>query len=72
MERGFFYQIICPIIAPMKAFDTLKSLIAAAEADVIKADGGNAAAAVRVRAVFQKVKAVAQEGREEALVLKKA
>jgi len=55
----------------MKAFETLKSLLQAAEVDVIKADGGNASAAVRVRAAMQKIKSVAQEVREEALVLKK-
>jgi len=55
----------------MKAFDDLKALVADCESDVLKADAGNKAAAVRFRAKMQSIKDMANEARKEALVLKK-
>ncbi|MBS0186961.1 MAG: histone H1 [Planctomycetes bacterium] len=51
----------------MEAFDKLKKLIADAEEDVLKFDGGNKAAGTRVRKSMQDIKAAAQEIREKVL-----
>ncbi|HEX8875767.1 MAG TPA: histone H1 [Phycisphaerales bacterium] len=51
----------------MEAFEKLKKIIAEAEADVLKFDGGNKAAGTRVRKAMQDVKAAAQEIREKVL-----
>lgn len=47
----------------MQAFDRLKQLIAEAEADVLKGDGGNKAAKTRARKKMQEIKNAAQEVR---------
>ena len=52
----------------MEAFEKLKKIIAEAEADVLKFDGGNKAAGTRVRKSMQDVKSAAQEIREKVLV----
>jgi hypothetical protein len=56
----------------MEEFETLKRLVAEAEDDVNKAQGGNKAAGTRARKRMQEIKAAAQdvrkrilEGREE-------
>ncbi|MFN9977812.1 MAG: histone H1 [Phycisphaerae bacterium] len=51
----------------MEAFEKLKKIIAEAEADVLKFDGGNKAAGTRVRKSMQDVKSAAQEIREKVL-----
>lgn len=57
----------------MQEYETLKRLVAEAEDDVNKAEGGNKAAGTRVRKKMQEIKSAAQdlrkkvlEGREEA------
>ncbi|MBY0111315.1 MAG: hypothetical protein K2Y21_00730 [Phycisphaerales bacterium] len=45
----------------------MKKIVAEAEADVLKFDGGNKAAGTRVRKAMQDVKAAAQEIRETVL-----
>ena len=57
----------------MQEYETLKRLVAEAEDDVNKAQGGNKAAGTRVRKKMQEIKSAAQdlrkkvlEGREEA------
>lgn len=54
----------------MEAFENLKKLVAAAEDDVKRAEGGNKAAGVRVRASMQDIKNAAQEVREKVLDLR--
>jgi hypothetical protein len=56
----------------MKAFEKLKELVAGLQGDVDKAEKGNKAACVRLRAGYQAIKALANEGRDEALAIKKA
>jgi hypothetical protein len=51
----------------MEAFETLKRLIAEAEDDVSKAQGGNKAAGTRVRKTMQEIKDAAQEVRKSIL-----
>lgn len=51
----------------VEAFDKLKKLIADAEEDILKFDGGNKAAGTRVRKSMQDIKAAAQEIREKVL-----
>lgn len=51
----------------MEAFETLKRLIAEAEDDVSKAEGGNKAAGTRVRKTMQEIKDAAQEVRKSIL-----
>lgn len=51
----------------MEAFERLKSLIASAEEDVHKAEGGNKAAGTRARQIMQDIKNAAQEVREAIL-----
>ncbi|MBX3377785.1 MAG: hypothetical protein KF678_12370 [Phycisphaeraceae bacterium] len=52
---------------PVEAFERLKSLIASAEEDVHKAEGGNKAAGTRARQLMQDIKNAAQEVREAIL-----
>jgi Histone H1-like protein Hc1 len=56
----------------MEAFERLKKLIAEAEEDLKKAEGGNKAAGTRVRGLMQDAKAAAQEVREKILELRDA
>ena len=51
----------------MQEFETLKQLVAEAEPDVQKANGGNKAAGTRVRKKMQDIKAAAQEVRKKVL-----
>lgn len=51
----------------MDAFDRLKQLVAAAEDDVRKAEGGNKAAGTRARQAMQEIKNAAQEVRQAIL-----
>lgn len=54
----------------MEAFETLKKLIAEAEEDVAKAQGGNKAAGTRVRKLMQDIKDAAQEVRKAILEMR--
>ncbi|MDX2016102.1 MAG: histone H1 [Planctomycetota bacterium] len=54
----------------MEAFEKLKKLVAEAEADLVKAEGGNKAAGTRVRGLMQEIKGAAQEIREKILELR--
>ena len=56
----------------MESFDKLKQLIAEAEDDIMKAEGGNKAAGTRVRQTMQDIKNAAQEVREKILELRNA
>jgi hypothetical protein len=56
----------------MKSFEKLKESVARLQGDVDKANSGNKAASVRVRAGMQALKAIVSEVREEALAIKKA
>ncbi len=56
----------------MEAFDTLKKLVAQAEEDLAKAEGGNKAAGTRVRTTMQEIKNAAQEIRQKILELRDA
>jgi len=47
----------------MLEYDQLKEMVAAAEDDVIKAEGGNKAAGTRVRKAMQDIKQIAQDVR---------
>ena len=47
----------------MQEYETLKELVAAAEDDIIKAEGGNKAAGTRVRKSMQDIKQAAQNVR---------
>lgn len=51
----------------MQEYDRLKELVAAAEEDVIKAEGGNKAAGTRVRKTMQEIKQAAQTLRTKVL-----
>jgi hypothetical protein len=51
----------------MQEYDTLKRLVAEAEDDVQKAEGGNKAAGTRVRKKMQDIKAAAQDVRKKIL-----
>ncbi len=51
----------------MTEFETLKTLVAEAEDDVNKAQGGNKAAGTRVRKKMQEIKSAAQEVRKKIL-----
>lgn len=44
----------------MQAYEQLKQLVAAAEEDIRKAEGGNKAAGTRARKAMQEIKAAAQ------------
>lgn len=56
----------------VESFDKLKKLIADAEEDILKFDGGNKAAGTRVRKSMQEIKAAAQEIREKVLEVRDA
>lgn len=51
----------------MEAFERLKQLVAQAEEDVSKAQGGNKAAGTRARQTMQDIKNAAQEVRQAIL-----
>jgi hypothetical protein len=51
----------------MQEYEKLKELVAAAEDDIIKAEGGNKAAGTRVRKSMQDIKQAAQEVRIKVL-----
>lgn len=57
---------------PVEAFEKLKRLVAEAEGDVLKGEGGNKAAGTRARQMMQDIKAAAQEVREKILELRDA
>lgn len=56
----------------MDTFERLKKLVAEAEEDVAKAEGGNKAAGTRARQTMQEIKNAAQEVREKILELRDA
>ena len=56
----------------MMEYDRLKELVAAAEDDLLKAEGGNKAAGTRVRKAMQDVKAAAQDVRKKILEVRSA
>ena len=51
----------------MMEYEQLKELVAGAEDDILKAEGGNKAAGTRVRKQMQDIKAVAQDLRKKIL-----
>jgi hypothetical protein len=51
----------------MQEFEQLRELVANAEEDVHKAEGGNKAAGTRVRKAMQDIKSAAQEIRKKIL-----
>jgi hypothetical protein len=54
----------------VQEYETLKRLIAEAEEDVQKAEGGNKAAGTRVRKTMQDIKNAAQDVRKKVLELR--
>jgi len=54
----------------VESYERLKQVIANAEDDVAKAEGGNKAAGTRVRTAMQEVKNIAQDIRKEVLELR--
>ncbi len=54
----------------MECFEQLKRLVAQAEEDMSKAEGGNKAAGTRVRGTMQEIKKAAQEVRQKILELR--
>jgi len=56
--------------APVQEYETLKRLIAEAEDDIQKAEGGNKAAGTRVRKTMQDIKNAAQDVRKQILELR--
>lgn len=54
----------------MEDFETLKRLIAEAEDDMQKAEGGNKAAGTRIRKAMQEIKNTAQVVRKKVLELR--
>ena len=56
----------------MIEYDRLKELVAAAEDDLLKAEGGNKAAGTRVRKAMQDIKAAAQDVRKKILEVRSA
>ncbi len=56
----------------MEEFDRLKKLVADVEVDVVKAEGGNQAASVRVRKVMQEIKKASQTVRTRLLEVRQA
>jgi hypothetical protein len=56
----------------VETFDRLKKLVAEAEDDIVKAEGGNKAAGTRARQAMQDIKNAAQEVREKILELRNA
>jgi len=55
----------------VEAYDHLRRLVAEAEEDIRKAEGGNKAAGVRVRQTMQEIKNAAQDVRQKILDLRK-
>lgn len=51
----------------MQEYENLKRIVAEAEEDIAKAEGGNKAAGTRVRKKMQEIKAAAQEVRKKIL-----
>jgi 3-hydroxyacyl-[acyl-carrier-protein] dehydratase len=51
----------------VEAFERLKQLVASAEEDILKAEGGNKAAGTRARQIMQDIKNAAQEVRQKVL-----
>ncbi len=56
----------------MESFERLKKLVAEADDDIKKAEGGNKAAGTRARQTMQDIKNAAQEVREKILELRNA
>jgi hypothetical protein len=56
----------------MDSYEQLKKLVADAEDDIRKAEGGNKAAGTRARQTMQEVKKVAQDVRQKILELRDA
>lgn len=56
----------------MMEYDRLKELVAAAEDDLLKAEGGNKAAGTRVRKAMQDIKTAAQDVRKKILEVRSA
>ncbi len=54
----------------MQEFENLKRLVAEAEEDVAKAEGGNKAAGTRVRKQMQEIKNAAQDVRNKILEMR--
>lgn len=54
----------------VESFDRLKKLVADAEDDIMKAEGGNKAAGTRARQTMQDIKNAAQEVREKILEIR--
>lgn len=54
----------------MEAYENLKRLVAAAEEDIRKAEGGNKAAGTRARKTMQDIKTACQEVRNAILGLR--
>ncbi len=54
----------------MEAYENLKRLVAAAEEDIRKAEGGNKAAGTRARKTMQEIKTACQEVRNAILNLR--
>jgi len=54
----------------MEAYENLKRLVAEAEEDIRKAEGGNKAAGTRARKTMQDVKAACQEVRNAILAMR--
>lgn len=56
----------------MDEFNQIKTLVAAAEVDILKAVAGNKAAAVRARKTLQVIKGACQDARNALMVQKPA
>lgn len=56
----------------MESFERLKKMVAEADDDIKKAEGGNKAAGTRARQTMQDIKNAAQEVREKILELRNA
>ena len=56
----------------MMEYERLKELVAAAEEDLLKAEGGNKAAGTRVRKQMQDIKAASQDVRTKILEVRSA
>lgn len=54
----------------MESFEKLKQMVAMAEDDISKAEGGNKAAGTRARKALQDIRNAAQEIRKEILTLR--
>ena len=57
-------------MASMESFEQLKRLVAEAEEDIRKAEGGNKAAGTRARSTMQEIKQAAQDVRQKILELR--